>query len=167
MKEELRRHRVIDAPPSPVMLDVDHFQRLTDTMAAPVGDAALVHLVAWSGRRIRDSDAPCRYGGEEFALIPPQTPTQQALEVAEQLRALVAIAPPQHADKVINMTISLGISDAADLATVPEAMIQRADRAPITPNAPGGTRRPVMSREWTRIERAARSAWSFPPFSFS
>ncbi|MBK8067465.1 MAG: diguanylate cyclase [Rhodanobacteraceae bacterium] len=129
LDEELRRHRVIGAPLSLVMLDVDHFKRLNDTYGHLVGDAALVHLVALVKGRIRDSDVFCRYGGEEFALILPQTPTQQALEVAEQLRALVANAPLQHADKVINMTISLGISDAADLATVPEAMIQRADRA--------------------------------------
>lgn len=129
LEEELRRHRVIGAPLSLVMLDVDHFKRLNDTYGHLVGDAALVHLVSLVKGRIRDSDVFCRYGGEEFALILPQTPTQQALEVAEQLRALVANAPLQHADKVINMTISLGISDAADLATVPEAMIQRADRA--------------------------------------
>lgn len=129
LEEELRRHRRTPAPLTLVMLDVDHFKRLNDSYGHLVGDAALTHLVGLIKGRIRDSDVFCRYGGEEFALIMPQTSPLQAHQLAEQLRMLVANAPLPHGDGLIDMTISIGISDAVDPDATPETMIQQADRA--------------------------------------
>lgn len=129
LDEELRRHRVLAAPLTLALIDVDHFKRLNDSYGHLVGDAALTHLVALVKGRIRDADVFCRYGGEEFGLIMPQTPPQQALQVAEQLRMLVANAPLQQGNRLIDMTISLGISDASDPDATPDGLIQRADRA--------------------------------------
>jgi diguanylate cyclase (GGDEF)-like protein len=129
LDEELRRHRMLAAPLTLVLLDVDHFKRLNDSYGHLVGDAALTHLVALVKGRIPDADVFCRYGGEEFGLIMLQTPPQQAQQVAEQLRMLVANAPLQQGNRLIDMTISLGISDASDPAATPDTLIEQADRA--------------------------------------
>lgn len=129
LDEELQRHRMRAPPMTLLMLDVDHFKRLNDTYGHLVGDAALMHLVALVKGRIRENDVFCRYGGEEFALILPQTPIPQAEQLAEQLRALVANAPLQQGERLIDMTISIGISDSIDPALTPETLIHRADRA--------------------------------------
>jgi diguanylate cyclase (GGDEF)-like protein len=129
LDEELRRHRMLAAPLTLVMLDVDHFKRLNDSYGHLVGDAALAHLVALVKGRIRDADVFCRYGGEEFALIMLQTPILQAQQVAEQLRLLVANAPLAHGERMIDMTISVGISESTDADAMPETLIQQADRA--------------------------------------
>ena len=129
LDEELRRHRMLAAPLTLLLLDVDHFKRLNDSYGHLVGDAALTHLVALVKGRIREADVFCRYGGEEFGLIMLQTPAQQAQQVAEQLRMLVANAPLQHGNRLIDMTISLGISDASDPDATPDTLIEQADRA--------------------------------------
>lgn len=129
LDEELQRHRMRSPPMTLLMLDVDHFKRLNDTYGHLVGDAALAHLVALVKGRIRETDVFCRYGGEEFALILPQTPLAQAEQLAEQLRALLAVAPLQQGERMIDMTMSIGISDSSDPQSTPALLIERADRA--------------------------------------
>ena len=131
LDEELRRHQRMQAPLSLILLDVDHFKRLNDTHGHLAGDAALVHLAELAKQRISATDVLCRYGGEEFGIIMPQTDQQQALAVAEGIRLLVASAPIQHDDSVIAMTISLGISShtVIDPKSTREALIVQADKA--------------------------------------
>ena len=129
LDEELQRHRMRSPPMTLLMLDVDHFKRLNDSYGHLVGDAALAHLVGLVKGRIRETDVFCRYGGEEFALILPQTPLAQAEQLAEQLRALLAGAPLQQGERLIDMTISIGISDSSDPQATPALLIERADRA--------------------------------------
>jgi two-component system, cell cycle response regulator len=131
LDEELRRHQHFSSSLSLIMLDVDHFKRLNDTHGHLAGDAALVHLAEVTTKQIRETDVLCRYGGEEFGVIMPQTNLQQALAIAERIRLAVAATPVDHAGKVIAMTISLGISGDIHL-TQPytrEALITQADKA--------------------------------------
>jgi len=131
LDEELRRHQHFGAPLSLIMLDVDHFKRLNDTHGHLAGDAALIHLAEVIKGNIRASDVLCRYGGEEFGIIMPQTNQQHAQLVAEKIRLLVANSPVNHADITISMTISLGISSDSNLAQsyTREALITQADKA--------------------------------------
>jgi two-component system, cell cycle response regulator len=131
MDEELRRHQRGSTPLSLILLDVDHFKRLNDTYGHLAGDAALVHLAEVIKQHLRETDVLCRYGGEEFGIIMPQTDQQQALGVAERIRAAVAAAPVNHASTTIGMTISLGISGDSYLAEsyTREVLINQADKA--------------------------------------
>jgi diguanylate cyclase (GGDEF)-like protein len=132
LDEELRRQQRFDAPLALIMLDVDHFKALNDRYGHLAGDAALIQLADCVKQRIRETDVLCRYGGEEFGIIMPQTNQQQAALVAEQIRLRVAATPVLYADLVINVTISLGISGhpgPEPHACTREALIAQADKA--------------------------------------
>lgn len=131
LDEELRRHQRMDGALSLILMDVDHFKRLNDTYGHLAGDAALVHLADVTRQRLRETDVLCRYGGEEFGIILPQTDSQQARAVAEDIRQLVAAAPVHHGDSEIAMTISLGISShtPSEPKATREALIVQADKA--------------------------------------
>lgn len=131
LDEELRRHQRMDGALSLILMDVDHFKRLNDTYGHLAGDAALVRLAELTKQRLRETDVLCRYGGEEFGIILAQTELQQACAIAEDIRQLVAAVPVHHADTVIGMTISLGISShtPAEPKASREALIVQADKA--------------------------------------
>ena len=149
LDEELRRHQRMDASLTLILLDVDHFKRLNDTHGHLAGDAALVHLADLVKQRLRDNDVLCRYGGEEFGIIMPQTDQQQALAVAEQIRLLVAAAPVHHANTLIDMTISLGLSShtPAEPKSTREALIVQADKALYSAKHTGRNRVAVFDPE--------------------
>jgi diguanylate cyclase (GGDEF)-like protein len=108
-----------------IMLDVDHFKAYNDTFGHPAGDQAL----QWIARRIRQlrrrADVIARIGGEEFALILPETDAAGAHEVASRIHAAVASAD----DLQPPITISVGISILHGADVVADVLIQQADRA--------------------------------------
>ncbi len=127
---ELERARRYGHALSVVMLDIDHFKRINDTHGHAVGDEALRALVATLHGALRDVDLLGRLGGEEFAVVLPETPPVGAVEVAERLRAAVAgIGVPVAVDGILSFTASLGVAglDAADAGI--EDLLARADRA--------------------------------------
>ena len=69
-----------------VILDIDHFKRVNDTLGHPVGDVVLKDLASVSQGCLRDSDLLARYGGEEFIAVLPKTAIDDAVAVAERLR---------------------------------------------------------------------------------
>ncbi|MCL5999456.1 MAG: diguanylate cyclase, partial [Chloroflexi bacterium] len=73
-----------------IMLDIDHFKRFNDTLGHEAGDALLHELGNFLATRIRGADIACRYGGEEFALILPDSPLEMSQRRAEELREGVA-----------------------------------------------------------------------------
>lgn len=92
-----------------ILADVDHFKKVNDTYGHPFGDQVLQALADLLTRECRDSDIPCRYGGEEFAVILPDATTGEAVKAAERLlRSLEAFVWPDHDDLVI--TASFGVS---------------------------------------------------------
>jgi diguanylate cyclase (GGDEF)-like protein len=107
---ESSRHR---RPLTLVMCDVDGFKKLNDERGHPFGDMVLERLakILQSGR---GSDIPCRYGGEEFGIILPNTSGSEALEVADRYRRAIELETwPAAAGKVI--TASFGIADISVL----------------------------------------------------
>lgn len=131
LDEEVMRCKRYGFPLSLALLDADHFKRLNDTYGHPAGDAALIQLAGIIKKRIRDTDVLCRYGGEEFTVIMPQTNQQRAYVLAEHIRLLVAKTPVNYGDAVIDMTISLGISSYAghEPSCTRELLIAQADKA--------------------------------------
>jgi len=110
LDREIRRARRHDTPVSLLMLDVDHFKTVNDTYGHETGDVVLRELGALLQRNIRGGDIACRYGGEEFLLILPDTPlgtaTQRAEEILKQIRTLTIA----YQDTGFHITASIGVS---------------------------------------------------------
>ncbi|MBI5330269.1 MAG: GGDEF domain-containing protein [Betaproteobacteria bacterium] len=92
------------------MADLDHFKRINDTYGHEAGDRMLMHFANLIRSVLRGSDALVRYGGEEFALILPDTDERGALLVLGRLQQLMKGAPMQFEGREINTTFSAGIA---------------------------------------------------------
>ena len=95
-------------PASILLMDVDFFKRINDKWGHAVGDRVLRGLVELMTKRVRKVDTVCRYGGEEFAILLPETHAQGALHVAQEIRAMVEQARLAESDSV---TISIGLCE--------------------------------------------------------
>ncbi len=127
---ELRRARRQRRPLSVVMFDVDSFKQVNDRHGHLIGD----HLLAEIGQRldtvVRTTDIKCRYGGDEFLIILPDTPAMGARQVAETLRvALSSIAVPIGPGAALSITISLGVATTQGDDRDALSVVARADRA--------------------------------------
>lgn len=112
-----------------LMLDIDHFKAINDRFGHAGGDLALKHLVTLIGGRIRRSDLLGRLGGEEFAILLPAIPPEEAERMAERLVALIAGSSVMYGDRPITMTVSIGLTMATDADRSLEKIIIRADDA--------------------------------------
>jgi diguanylate cyclase (GGDEF)-like protein len=114
------------SPLAALLLDLDHFKNINDTLGHDQGDEALAATAVALQSAVRDSDFVGRYGGEEFLLLLPETDKQAALEVAEKVRKAIATI---HVPNLNQITASIGVAvmpeDAGDAPT----LIRCADRA--------------------------------------
>jgi diguanylate cyclase (GGDEF)-like protein len=129
LDSELRRANRQRQPLSIVMFDIDHFKTINDELGHLRGDDLLRAVGAQLTRVLRSTDVRCRYGGDEFLIILPDTPLLGAEQVAECLRREIATLAMVAGDKRIAVTASLGVAAAvvADLSVT--ALIERADEA--------------------------------------
>ncbi|RME21235.1 MAG: GGDEF domain-containing protein [Deltaproteobacteria bacterium] len=129
-REELHRAGRNRRPLCLVMLDLDHFKRINDTRGHAVGDLVLREAAARLRQRMRESDVLGRLGGEEFAVLLPETGLAEAREVAERLRRVLADSPIRARGVEVAITASFGVApvDAADDDGV-ERALQDADTA--------------------------------------
>jgi diguanylate cyclase (GGDEF)-like protein len=97
-------------PVTLMMVDVDFFKKVNDTYGHQAGDYVLIRLCAIVGETIRGEDVFARYGGEEFALILRECTEQKGLLMGERIRKLVEESEFAFGDKVIPVTISIGVS---------------------------------------------------------
>ena len=112
-----------------LMVDIDFFKRVNDTWGHAVGDEVLKHLAALLRKWLRGSDMAGRLGGEEFAVLLPNTDMDASLHVAEQLRQMVEKTPAVTAQAEIPFQISIGVSCFdLGLRTMDEGL-QQADAA--------------------------------------
>jgi len=88
--EEMERARRYEGGMAVIMMDIDHFKRLNDEFGHLLGDEVLRQVSSVFSQHLRKVDIVCRYGGEEFAILLPQTSVEQALNVAEKLRKEIA-----------------------------------------------------------------------------
>jgi two-component system, cell cycle response regulator len=113
-----------------LMIDVDHFKAVNDTLGHAGGDKALRAVAETLRSNIRVFDSLARYGGEEFAVVMPGTGADDAAIAAERLRAAVEAAPIESGPGVSHrLTISIGVACAGDEPATPEALLAAADRA--------------------------------------
>jgi diguanylate cyclase (GGDEF)-like protein len=116
-----------------MMIDIDFFKRVNDTYGHAAGDEVLRQVAGLIKEKLRESDIPSRYGGEEFAVLLPYTHIEEAVVVGERLRAAIESVPVainQDSDTAqeINVTISMGIAEYNGEESG-EALFERADKA--------------------------------------
>jgi diguanylate cyclase (GGDEF)-like protein len=121
----IERHTRFGEPACLVLLDIDRFKEINDSLGHLAGDAVLKGLVVLVRRGVRTLDLLFRTGGEEFALLLPGTTFQGALEVAEQLRTFVAAWRPIDGHTI---SISVGVSEVRR-GQSPLEWIAESDRA--------------------------------------
>jgi len=128
LNAELRRARRTRNPLSLVMLDLDNFKGLNDRRGHLAGDAALASIGRQLRTILRQSDVCCRFGGDEFAVLLPDTGLRGAAHVAENLRAEIErLAISGGADG--HITASVGVAASLTGEGQPSALVQRADQA--------------------------------------
>lgn len=110
---EMERARRSFQPLSLFILDIDHFKQFNDRWGHELGNHALVHVSQLIAQTTRKLDYACRFGGEEFVMILPNTDLRQAANVAERLREIIATTPLHHpvTGESIEITASLGVDE--------------------------------------------------------
>jgi diguanylate cyclase (GGDEF)-like protein len=109
-----------------LLVDVDHLAHINEHLGQEKGDEAIKHVARIIKSTLRDIDIPCRYGGEEFAIILPETPYQSASDVAERLRQKIRSAP---APGIGMVTVSIGMASFPHNASDAEALHKAAEQA--------------------------------------
>ena len=126
---ELRRVRRTKQPLSILMFDIDHFKTVNDELGHLRGDDLLRAVGAQLTRVLRSSDVRCRYGGDEFMIILPDTPLVGALQVAESVRREMATLAMVAGARTIGVTVSVGVAAARAAELGVTGLIERADNA--------------------------------------
>ncbi|MEE2961057.1 MAG: GGDEF domain-containing protein [Myxococcota bacterium] len=120
LDDELQRSRRYGRSLAVVMFDLDHFKKVNDTYGHQAGDSVLKVLAKIVSEGVRSCDIFCRYGGEEFGIILPETSIEEALQVCEKIRGLVEVNVFKHGEKIIPVTISLGLAGTQTEEPCPE-----------------------------------------------
>ncbi|NLE22313.1 MAG: GAF domain-containing protein [Actinobacteria bacterium] len=110
-----------------LMMDLDHFKAVNDTIGHQKGDDVLRAVAGVLRTCSRQSDYLARYGGEEFAMILPQTALDEAKTLAERIRSSVAMLDPGHPD--LHVTMSIGVSAYPESAEDSDGVLGAADAA--------------------------------------
>lgn len=126
---ELRRARRNRRPLSIVMLDVDDFKRVNDDHGHLCGDAVLAAIGDTLRRTLRSSDVKCRYGGDEFLVILPETPIDGAEQVADHLRRAMERVEHEGRTRPFSIHVSLGVASAQPGEADVNQLVGRADAA--------------------------------------
>lgn len=137
-KHEIERTRRFGHPLSFIWVDIDNFKHINDTFGHQTGDRVLKAVADCLHTHTRDVDILARYGGDEFALLLPETDLPVAVNVAERLRLQVAGQPVSAEAISISLSVSIGVSKVTgDIHTL-EPLIKRADAAMYAAKQAGG-----------------------------
>jgi len=110
LQAEMDRSKRSGIPTSLVLADVDHFKAISDEHGLEAGNAVLKQLADICRGEVRTTDVVCRYGGEMYAIIFPETHLNLAVKVADRIREQIAQTPVQLGDGEIDVTVSMGAS---------------------------------------------------------
>jgi two-component system cell cycle response regulator len=114
-----------------VIMDIDYFKQVNDTHGHDIGDEVLKEFANRINANVRGLDLACRYGGEEFVVVMPDTDMSFAYSISERLRQSIETTPVKisRAPGMLNITISIGIATLEDGDASAEALLRRADQA--------------------------------------
>lgn len=136
IKEELARAQRHGTPVACLMIDVDHFKQINDAFGHLVGDHVLRELAQRIDGQIRGSDTAARFGGDEFAILLPETSAVEAAQLAERIRLMVCSTPVDAGNERSHvLSISIGVAavnpdrSERDLKAVADGLLAEADAA--------------------------------------
>ena len=135
LKEEFERYKRYQLPFSLLLIDIDHFKKVNDTYGHVVGDKFLVRLARLISKNLRPSDIFARYGGEEMALLLPNTWQTDAKSVADKLRVIIEeknidIDISNEVETLyLNCTVSIGVSTSSKDLVKGNDIVKQADEA--------------------------------------
>jgi diguanylate cyclase (GGDEF)-like protein len=139
-EEELRRRRY-GGFFSVVMLDLDDFKRINDRHGHLAGDRLLRAVGEAIRENLRSADLPCRWGGEEFCVLLPETESEGARVIAERIRRAVRSLALEHEGRPLSSTVSLGVATAGPAGSFSLSdLLARADEALYRAKAAGKDR---------------------------
>jgi diguanylate cyclase (GGDEF)-like protein len=138
--EEVSRAKKYNLVLSFLMADIDHFKNFNERYGHLYGDAVLRGVAKLLKQGIREVDLVCRYGGEEFAIMLPETTKSQAKLVAERLRQGISQDKFQAYGEPATLTISIGVASLPDDATSSQELLDKADEALLRAKSEGRNR---------------------------
>ena len=106
---EMERTRRSGQPTCLIMLDLDHFKAVNDAYGHEAGNVVLRHISSLIKKAVRRLDIPCRYGGEEFTIILPDTTLKQGVRFANRLRVIIENSPAKTSDALLGIEASFGV----------------------------------------------------------
>ena len=129
-------------PVATLLLDIDHFKKINDSFGHDAGDEVLREFAVRLASNVRAVDLPCRFGGEEFVVVMPETALEDAERIAERIRMHVSGAPFRIAGgrEVLTVTISIGVAATLGPGDTPELLLKRSDEALYEAKASGRNR---------------------------
>jgi diguanylate cyclase (GGDEF)-like protein len=128
-EQELQRASRYEHNFAVIMLDIDHFKQINDEHGHLVGDKVLKRLAVDLGKTVRGIDFICRYGGEEFIILLPESNLNTAIRTAERLREYVEDNPFVMGSETFKLTISAGVANYSKESPDIESLLMQADKA--------------------------------------
>lgn len=136
---EVQRWQRYGRPLTIAIFDIDHFKRINDTYGHQAGDRVIKVIGRSIAKRLREVDFFCRYGGEEFVALMPETDSATALTVLEKVRDAIAHAAFNYKDQPMSITLSVGLTEFKTDDSL-ESAFERADQALYTAKSNGRNR---------------------------
>ncbi len=120
-----------------IMVDIDHFKTVNDQHGHPIGDQVLIQVAAKLNSHIRQQDLCCRYGGEEFLFLLPNSNPEGSMVIADRLRLAIEALRVMVGNLAVQVTVSVGVAcmQATDITL--ENLIEQADKALFMAKAKG------------------------------
>jgi diguanylate cyclase (GGDEF)-like protein len=163
LSRELNLAQRRGAPLSVAVLDIDHFKGFNDTFGHDAGDLALREASRVMTMNLRRSDIACRLGGEEFALVLPDSSLTDTQLRVEQICAFIKQSEMRHdGDLIGTITLSAGIAGSPDHATTARELLRAADVALFAAKRAGRER--IITYEPSEFEKATHRAAIRRPF---
>ena len=151
LESEVARAERDNSAISVVILDVDHFKEFNDRLGHKCGDVVLQALSHMLREESRRSDIVCRYGGEEFVIVLPNTPLEVGTARAEQWRAMFEALAVAYEGQLVRATFSAGVACLPEHGTSSEAILMAADHALYESKANGRNQVTVFGVRQTSI----------------
>jgi diguanylate cyclase (GGDEF)-like protein len=158
LHREVLRARRVGSPVGVMVIDVDHFKRVNDTLGHEVGDSALRGVAEVLASCVREEDIACRAGGEEFVIILPGTGKTALRSRAEAVRKTIEQASIPAGDGMLKLTVSIGLASFPSFGDTGQSVLRVADVALYKAKAAGRNRVIMGSAGGARPTPAARAA---------